>query len=105
GTQLEIQDAFPRRSGAARSEVFEDAEKEVMDEPTYEELALIVKERDGWRCVNGCRPRGPVDKEGHPKLLRVVRKAPFEPLEPDSVDNLETICAHRGSKCLPDWEP
>ena len=72
-----------------------------MKEATYEELALIVKERDGWQCVNGCQPRGPVDNNGHHKLLKVVRRDPWEP---DSVDNMETVCMHKGSKCLPDWE-
>lgn len=72
-----------------------------MSDPSIEELGVIVKERDDWRCVNGCEPRGPVDSKGRPKLLKVVRRAQWEP---DSVDNLETVCGTKGSKCVPEWE-
>jgi hypothetical protein len=72
-----------------------------MTEHPYEYYVPLVKKRDGWRCVNGCEPKGPVDNEGHHKLLKVVRKDPWKA---DSLNNLETVCGHKGSKCLPDWE-
>jgi hypothetical protein len=70
-------------------------------EAPYEIYAGLVKKRDSWRCVRGCEPRGPVDDKGHHKLLKVVR---LDPWQPDRIDNLETVCGHKGSKCLPDWE-
>lgn len=63
----------------------------------YEDMKPVVKERDNWTCVHGCEVKGPVDSEGHPKLLFVVRKDRWEP---DSVPNLQTVCR----KHVPEWE-
>jgi hypothetical protein len=43
----------------------------------------IIKERDGFRCVNNCGRTPPA------KMLKVVRRDPFKA---DSYDNLETVC-------------
>lgn len=72
-----------------------------VEDPTFESFVPHVKQRDGYRCVNGCAPKGPVNDIGQPKLLRVVRKVAWEA---DSMANLETVCGHRGSKCVPSWE-
>jgi len=73
----------------------------LVDDPVYDDFKIPVKERDGWRCVNGCPPRGPFDDDGHSKLLKVVR---VDRWLPDSMDNLQTVCGGKGSKCVPHWE-
>jgi hypothetical protein len=43
----------------------------------------IIKERDGYRCTSNCGRTPPA------KMLKVVRRVWFQP---DSYDNLETVC-------------
>lgn len=50
----------------------------------YEELSELVKERDGWKCTEPGRKR-----KALPIHLKAVR---IDPAEPDSLDNLRTVC-------------